>query len=237
MKLCPICGGECFTEVDVLWPELVSDWQLGPHEADYINRQQGLSCATCGNNLRSMALAKLIVSQCGFSGTLLDFVSSEQSRSLRVLEINEAGGLTPTLSQLPHHILAVYPEVDIHRLPYDENSFDLIIHSDTLEHVDFPVAALSECARVLSDDGACLYTVPIVIGRLTRSRVGLADSFHGSPEERSKGLKVVTEFGADFWVAALQAGFGAVGLHALDFPAGLAIAASQPKARPGRAQL
>jgi len=228
MKPCPVCGGDSFKEVDVLWPELVSAWQLSPSEEVYINRQQGMHCAGCGNNLRSMALADLLLSEYSFVGTLAKFVKSPAAKQLRVLEINEAGGLTPTLRDMAHHTLVKYPEVDIHKLPYPDKSFDMIIHSDTLEHVDLPVAALRECARVLSSGGLCLFTVPVVVGRLSRDRAGLEPSFHGDPGESSKGLRVVTEFGADFWISVLEAGFGAVKVHSVEYPAGLAVAASRP---------
>ena len=48
-------------------------------------------------------------------------------------------------------------------------TYDLVVHSDTLEHVPDPVRALQECRRVLRPLGACCFTVPIVVGRLTRS--------------------------------------------------------------------
>ena len=40
------------------------------------------------------------------------------------------------------------------QLSFDASSFDLVVHSYTLEHVDNPVAALSECRRVLLPGGA-----------------------------------------------------------------------------------
>jgi len=41
---------------------------------------------------------------------------------------------------------------------------DLIVHSDTLEHVDDPVAALTECRRIATPSGACCFTIPIIAG-------------------------------------------------------------------------
>src|SRR5208282_3830755 len=42
----------------------------------------------------------------------------------------------------------------------------LVIHSDTLEHVERPVRALEECRRVLAPGGRVCFTVPIIVGRL-----------------------------------------------------------------------
>src|SRR5450759_3624113 len=113
---CCVCGGTKFDFVEVLWPELVSDWELSPIEVDYVNRQQGFHCVTCKNNLRAMALADAILSTYDFSGTLAQFVESRSARKLRVLEINEAGGLTPILKKLPKHQLVRYPEYDMTNL-------------------------------------------------------------------------------------------------------------------------
>jgi hypothetical protein len=58
---CPICGGVDFLLNTVLWPKLINDWQLSSSEVDYVNRQQGFCCTTCGNNLRAMVLADAIL--------------------------------------------------------------------------------------------------------------------------------------------------------------------------------
>jgi SAM-dependent methyltransferase len=143
----------------------------------------------------------------------------------KLLEINEAGNLTPWLSRLPRHILARYPECDITRLPYPDGAFDLVVHSDTLEHVTDPDQGLRECRRVLSPGGACAFTVPVVVGRLTRDRHGLPASYHGRPECRDDDFRVHTEFGADVWTTVFKAGFSRCELVPFRFPSGLAIVA------------
>jgi ubiquinone/menaquinone biosynthesis C-methylase UbiE len=49
---------------------------------------------------------------------------------------------------------------DITALTFGNESFDLIISSDVLEHVPFLDKAFSETARVLRPGGAHLFTVP-----------------------------------------------------------------------------
>lgn len=222
---CAICGGGEFAYRQVLWQALIDEWQLSPSEAGYINVQQGLGCRACGGNLRSMVLARAMCTAMSHHGTLQVWLESERARSLAVLEINEAGTLTKHLAVLPGHRLACYPEFDIHDLPFDEGSFDLVVHSDTLEHVANPTHALSECRRILRVGGLLAFTVPVVVGRLTRSRHGLPASFHGSAEEARPDLLVHTEFGADFWAFAIEAGFETATLHADLYPAGLALTA------------
>lgn len=224
-KACPICGGHEFSYREVLWQELVSDWQLSPSEANYINRQQGLSCVKCRNNLRSMALADAILCSYNYAGTLEMFVTSDFAKTIKVLEINEAGGLSSVLEKLPNHQLVRYPEYDMTNLSFKSASFDLVLHSDTLEHVPNPVAGLSECRRVLVKKGRCIFTVPIIIGRLTRSRAGLKNSYHGAPNQFGGDYIVHTEFGADMWKFAIEAGFTSTRIHCLEYPSALAVEA------------
>jgi len=226
MDLCCVCGGSKFEFVEVLWPELISDWELSPIEVDYVNRQQGFYCVACMNNLRAMALADAILTAYDYSGTLAQFVESRSARKLRVLEINEAGGLTPILKKLPKHQLVRYPEYDMTNLAFEPGGFDLVVHSDTLEHVPNPVTGLAECRRVLTKTGRCIFTVPVIVERLTRSRARLKNSFHGTADREKNDYVVQTEFGADMWKYAIEAGFGSARIHSFEYPSALAIDAT-----------
>ncbi len=220
--ICCCCGSREFETSAILWPELVAAWQLSDEEARYIDRQQGTRCGWCQVNLRSQALA-LAVMQChGHAGLFKDFVRGPVAQTLRVLEVNEAGTLTPYLERLPGRVFASYPAVDMMALPYAEADFDLIVHSDTLEHVEHPVRALSECLRVLRPGGFCAFTIPVVVGRLTLARAGLPPSFHGSPANPTDCL-VHTEYGADAWTHVIRAGFRECRVVAFEYPAALAL--------------
>jgi SAM-dependent methyltransferase len=223
--LCHVCGGDTFEHTPVLWHELVSTWGLSQEEATYIDVQQGTHCAGCGSNVRSIALARAILGWRQDDGPLIRFVEDAAQATLRVLEINEAGSLHPVLRRLPAHRLASYPEIDMSRLPFADGSFDLVVHSDTLEHVPDPGLGLRECRRVLDRGGALAFTVPTVLGRLTRSRSGLPSSYHGSPHADDPLMLVQTEFGADLWVGVLEAGFSSCELVPFHFPSGLAVIA------------
>lgn len=224
---CTVCGSGVFTNYEVLWDELVIEWQLSPYEVDYINRQQGRCCANCGNNMRSLALAYAITRTFSYLGTLSKFVEYDKAQEIRVLEINETGGLSPILSKLPLHKLASYPNYDMINLSMASGSFDLVVHSDTLEHLPDPIAGLSECRRVLVDSGRCIYTIPLIVGRLSKSRAGLKNSFHGKKGQSDNDYIVYTEFGADMWEYAIEAGFTDVKIHSLEYPAALAIEATK----------
>jgi SAM-dependent methyltransferase len=221
---CLVCGSKALEFYPILWDGLVREWGLTPEEAAYIDRQQGLSCQACGTNLRSMALALSIMRQFGYCGYFKDFVRKRVYRQLRVLEVNEAGTLSPFLRQSRRHVIARYPEYDMTQLAFGSGTFDLVVHSDTLEHVPDPVLGLTECGRVLAEDGACCYTVPIVVGRLTRSRAGLEPSYHGREVDRTADYLVHTEFGADAWTLPLRAGFRECRLMTVEYPTAQALA-------------
>ena len=225
MTKCSVCGSSEFTENAVLWDALIHEWQLSIAEVNYINKQQGKYCNSCGTNLRSIALADALLAHCKSTLLLKDWVKSSSAAELRILEINEAGMLTPQIKSLSKHILATYPAVDIHNLPYENGSFDVVLHSDTLEHVANPVHALSECRRVLKPGGALCFTVPIIVGRMSRSREGLPKSYHGQASTDTDDFSVRTEFGADAWIYVMEAGFSALTMHAVEFPAAIAIRA------------
>lgn len=113
----------------------------------------------------------------------------------------------------------------MHAMPYPDKSFDLVIHSDTLEHVTNPIHALQECRRILKPGGAVCFTVPVIVDRMSRNRTGLEKSYHGSAATGRDDYIVQTEFGADVWTYVMQAGFQTISIHAIQYPAALAIRA------------
>ena len=224
---CYACGGKEYYVQQVIWSDLIKEWQLSPAEAEIINLQQGMKCKSCNTHMRGNVLAYAILNCIGSGAeSLAELInnSKEKINKLRILEINEAGNLGSFLSQFPGHHRVNYPEVDMHRLDDLGQAYDLVVHSDTLEHVGNPVHALQQCKSVLSKDGSLIYTVPVVPGRLTRNRSGLSTSSH-SQDERDD-YSVSTEFGADFWCYPLEAGFQNIKLFSLHFPIALAIVAN-----------
>ncbi|OGS99160.1 MAG: hypothetical protein A3F73_03755 [Gallionellales bacterium RIFCSPLOWO2_12_FULL_59_22] len=221
---CPVCGSGTLDHRTILWKDLIEAWELTPEEANYMGRQQGELCRNCQCNLRSRTLAGAFLDYVGYCGTLQEFCGkSRQARAMHVLEINEAGGLSPWLKRLPNHTLAEFPDVDMQALPYADNRWDIILHSDVLEHISDPILALQQCYRTLKAGGAMIYTIPLIYGRLSRSRRGLPPSYHGTPGIEKSGWIVHTEYGADFWLQPMSAGFRIISLFTLSGPESLAI--------------
>jgi len=226
--ICPLCSNSQFKQTAALKTRLIEEWELKPYEVDYLNKQQGLYCTKCNANLRSMTLAYAILKHYSLKGNLFQNRFTKFGRKTKILEINEAGKLHNVLNQFKNHEFAEFPKVDIQKLPYNNNLFDLVIHSDTLEHVENTLEGLKECYRVLVDGGSLFYTIPIVYGRMTRGREGLKDSFHGTQEEsQGNDYKVWTEYGADFWIEIIQAGFTEIRIYTLQDLASIAICANK----------
>jgi SAM-dependent methyltransferase len=223
IERCVCCGSDALIQTDVLWQGLIDEWRLSPSEVTYIQRQQGLHCGTCGTNLRAMALASAMMRALGYDGWFKEFVESERAQTLRVLEINPVGLLTQYLARMARHTLVAYPDVDMLHLPFPESTWDLVVHSDTLEHVAHPIRGLAECRRILVDGGICAFTVPMIVDRLTLSRAGMPPSYHGNPEMENDDHVVHTEFGCDVWTYAIRAGFPECCVFSLDYPAAQAI--------------
>lgn len=212
---CIVCGStRSPVHSPVLWAELIDAWGLSAQEAESVDRREGTSCADCGSSLRSASLAAALLPEVGWDGTLEDWAATEPPYEL--LEVNRAGQLTPWLERLPGHQLVEYPDVDLQALPFEDESWDLVLHSETLEHVMDPVLALRECRRVLRPHGVLVFTTPVIPARLTRRRDDLPPSYHGL--ESDPTYLVVTEYGADFWTQVLDAGFATVRIDARYWP-------------------
>lgn len=223
MSFCICCGSTQITYSPILWEELIQQWGLTDNEIEYTNRQQGIHCNRCRTNLRTMALAFGMMKYENYNGLFQNFVHTRKILHSHILEVNKAGNLTQFFYHLRNHNLVEYPNVDIQDLPYNDSSYDIVLHSDTLEHIPDPIRALEECYRILKPGGYCIFTVPILIEKLTRNRNGLPKSYHGSQSSSSSELLVYNEFGVDVWKYALLAGFSVVSFFSLEYPAAQSI--------------
>ena len=104
---------------------------------------------------------------------------------------------------------------DLTRLTYPDKAFDLILTSETLEHVPDLNAALGEIHRVLAVGGRHVFTVPVLPGtKQTYPRATVQAD--GSILDRSPrichpggdwGYPVFTELGTDLPALLTAAGF------------------------------
>jgi len=204
-------------------------------------RRESLLCRSCCSSLRVRRIADVLLSLYGNGvSSVAELVHDERFRQLDVAEINtigSVGSMHTYLEQLPRLAFSEYRGAaglgqtvrgvrneDISRLTYADGSFDLVLSSDTLEHVPDFRAALRETRRVLRSGGRHVFTVPIVSGRATtdaRARIGddgvpqhvLPPLYHGRGAGLYRYIPVgtdllaFTEFGRDLVDHLREAGF------------------------------
>lgn len=229
--ICSVCGAHELVHQEVLWPELIAEWEIGAEEVAYINHQQGTHCARCGTQVRGLALADAIRAWMKDGRTLRAALADPRHRAMVVGDMNGCAGVSESFAALPAYRRLDFPDFDMRSLPFADGSFDLVFHSDTLEHVPDPLAALRECLRVLKPEGRLCFTAPVIVARLSRSREGLPPSYHGAPGTKPEDYLVESEFGADLWCLLAQAGGRAIEIHTVDHPAGIAWSLAPPAPR------
>ena len=234
---------------DALWPGLIQEWELTPEWARWMNQREGSRCAWCGSSLRSSQLANAIVSvanaQTGDQARRLnELFSSRRAKALDIAEINSAGNLHRHLARCHGLKYSEFgstspsvPSQDLTALTYVDASFDVVITSDTLEHVPDTDRALREIHRVLRRGGAHVFSVPVVWDRATRQRATLEKgtlthhlppSYHGVGAEGKSDFLVFNEFGKDFVARCENAGFELTLLREANNPALVTFIARKP---------
>ena len=229
-RKCLVCGSRgWWFKRDVLWPELIADWDLNHQSARLINEREGRRCHWCGASLRCQILVNAILQAANRklstpATSLVELANDEGFRDWKIAEINSAGDIHWALNKFPHLYYSEYGSSDrsvraedITALSYPDNFFDLVITSDTLEHVPDVNKALTETLRVIKPGGHHIFTTPVLWERSKtkiRARVSAGaveylhkPSFHGSPENRKNDYLVFYEFGSDFLEITQNAGF------------------------------
>lgn len=193
------------------------------------NLRDSGACALCGatNRQRQVAWALLnLLDGSGRSG-----LSALSMSPLRIFHAEAAGPIHQYLAGNPGYVCSEFvgpdrvagEEVegtrheDVQDLSFGENSFDLVITTDILEHVPDPYRAHREIFRVLTVGGSHLFTVPFLHGGLLdqeRCRVGadgeithlLEPQYHHDPL-RDGGALVYRLFAMEMLVRLAQIGF------------------------------
>lgn len=233
---CPVCG--CFRPMlyrrRVIPPRLVEVWGLSPRQADALARKESCDCASCGAKLRCRRIAEAVLALYPVgvppapAPSLARWVEDPGIRRLRVAEINRIDGLHDALRDLPRFAASDYRpgadpgsvadgvrSEDLTRLTYPDASFDLVLTSESLEHVPDLDAALGEIRRVLATGGRHVFTVPVLPQTpqtFPRAIVGPDGSIEDHAPRIAHpggdwGYPVFTEFGADLPDLLRRAGF------------------------------
>lgn len=223
---CTACGqtGASFEYFDVINDRLAKEWSIGPELVKAFSQRESMHCSNCRCSARSRAHAKAILLALGSpSPSLREAIAAGEfnEEKIKIAEINACGDLHQTLKEIKGLAYSEYgpraidniQDEDLQALTYPDDSFDVVLTSDTFEHIpDYP-KAFSEIYRVLRPSGKHIFTVPVIFSRPTRRRVELRGddvvnimeaSYHGAGEEDNL---VCTEFGVGILDDLRQAGF------------------------------
>jgi SAM-dependent methyltransferase len=206
------------------------------------NRQRQLGRVACivasaitGERVRS--LAQLASTDLAVFNTEASGAVHEQLASMRRYEASEYLGP----DHEPGAVVDGRQHQDLRRLSFGDETFDLVLSADVLEHVPDPYDAHREIRRVLRPDGHHVFTVPFHLTLYedeVRARLGAdrepellaAPVYHGDPV-RPEGVLVYTIFSLEMLVRLSELGFftrmyrlserrhGIVGSNALVFDA------------------
>jgi len=111
---------------------------------------------------------------------------------------------------------------DMQRLTYADGSFDVVTHTEVLEHVPDDRRALAELFRVLRPGGVMVFTVPLHGGARTVERARLRDGavehllepvYHTDPQRSATGILAFRDYGTDILDRLREAGFSGARLH------------------------
>ena len=207
------------------------------------NRQRQLARVACtaasaltGERVRSLARlatgTDLAVFNTEASGAV-----HEQLASMRQYEASEYLGP----EHEPGAVVDGRQHQDLRRLSFEDESFDLVLSSDVLEHVPDPYDAHREIHRVLRPEGHHVFTVPFhqtLYEDDVRAKLGpdgepelLATPIYHDDPIRPEGVLVYTIFSLEMLVRLSELGFfttmyrlselrhGIVGRNALVFDA------------------
>ena len=218
----------------VIVPELARRWGLSTSLAEAFARKESLDCSRCGVKLRGRRLASVLLDLYPVANpptpapSLVAWARSPEARALRIAEVNQVDGLHEALAALPGFVACDHRDganpgeivdgvrhEDLTRLTFADDSLDLVLTSETLEHVPDLDLALREIRRVLVPGGRHVFTIPQLPGtpetfaraRLDPdgSKIDLAPPI--AHPGGDTGWPVFTEFGADWPDLLRRAGF------------------------------
>jgi len=222
---CVVCGRDSVFRFDatIITPQLKEAWGISDWLVDAFNRKESMFCDSCGSSLRVRRLAAVLVQTFAeiSSPSCKSFAQLLENRKfleLKIAEINACGGLHSYLKAHPNLYYSEWLRragpgqvedgvrcEDLQCLTYPDDYFDIVLTSETLEHVPDPDKAWSEIHRVLKAGGWHIFTIPIIPSqKATVTRAKLVNGnreaylklvYHGAWGDEN--MVVYTDFGMD----------------------------------------
>lgn len=180
--------------------------------ADHNWFRDHLLCGSCGSIPRERALMKVIKDYFPNYRELAIHESSPGGRGASIklhkeCENYSASQFYPNMELGTFHSGSGYRCESIESLTFPDNSFDIFVTQDVMEHIFDPEKAFKEIARVLKPGGAHIFTAPLINkGNKSEAWASRGESgqviyhhepeWHGNPVD-SKGSLVTMHWGYD----------------------------------------
>lgn len=227
---CPMCG-----HIGWLLYELPDLTKLRAHHIE--PRRETLRCLGCKAKMRDRTIAagllEVLADRFAVRADTIEGLAGELPPDLRILDTDARSRIARRLADVPDVICSLYDadvpngaalgdegavNVDLEHMPFPDDSFDVIITSEVMEHVRHVEVAHREIARCLRPGGVYLFTVPYdpdfehtwrLIDPETDEPLVLPMHLHGDPGLRPTGIKSYRVFGRDIIDQLRSAGLDA----------------------------
>lgn len=165
------------------WPVMRAVYRRGLGMLYWGNR---VTCVCCGGRFRafrpfgSPTRANALCPNCGAlerHRLVWHFLQNQTpffQKPLRVLHVAPPAFMFRTFQKLPHHYVPVdlYSpladiRLDVMHLPFEDDTFDVILCNHVLEHVLDDVRAMQEFYRILKPEGWAILQVPVLMDQET----------------------------------------------------------------------
>jgi SAM-dependent methyltransferase len=172
--------------------------------------RERLKCTSCNSSTRERALMMVIDKH--FPGWKHQSIheSSPEMRGVSQKLKNDCRGYVATQfypGEETGVIIDGFRNEDLEQQTFADNTFDIVVTQDVMEHVYNPQKAFSEIARTLKKGGAHIFTIPVInrhmptevwatLGKDGKPNFLKTPEFHGNPVS-SEGSAVTMHWGYD----------------------------------------
>ncbi|EIJ40949.1 methylase involved in ubiquinone/menaquinone biosynthesis [Beggiatoa alba B18LD] len=220
----PYIAGHCSVCQDTTHLQFSPAFYTAIQQQTFVNWREDLSCECCHFNARMRATVELIQYLIAQQLPRETYISEavtplyhHLSTRLPKLIGSEFLGIDKVGGKVYEYLGQSVQHEDLTHLSFANESFDLILSFDVLEHVSAYHQAFNEIYRVLTKGGRFLFSVPIHLDksktliRATQDTKGhithlLPPEYHGDPVNQA-GVLCFQDFGLDINLLLRKIGF------------------------------
>jgi SAM-dependent methyltransferase len=215
-----------------LWIRCLVCGTTAPVRVKGSNLREACPCRRCGAINRQRQLAYVVISALSDRGRFPSLAELGRRGRIAVYNTESGRAIHEALRELPGYRCSEFlsPDLasgtvvdgvehqDLQALSFSDETFDLVLSGDVLEHVPDPYRAHAEIYRVLRPGGRHVFTVPyLATASLDSVRARIRDDgqvehfsepeYHGDPVRPEDGALVFTIFGLEMIVRLSNIGF------------------------------